>query len=529
MCREASTPNRPRSCAVPPLETRRVAGMSVTTAPRPGAARGDGSAPGEKGLRTGALGFAANVVIGIASTAPGYSLAATLGLVVAVDGVGLAAPGVLIVAFVPMLFIATAYSSMNRADPDCGTTFTWATRALGPYLGWMGGWGIVAAGTIVMANLAQIAALYSFRLVGWEAAGASTAAVTALGVLFIVAMTAICVIGIELTARTQLLLLGLELLALALFAAVALVRVYSGDAGAGAVDPALSWFNPLAVESTHALTAGVLLAVFIYWGWDSTVSVNEESRNPGTTPGKAAVVSTVSLLGIYVLVAVAAQAFDGPRGLAGADDALGVLATQVLGAPLDKAVVVAVLLSAAASCQSTILPNARTALSMARFGAAPRALGAVHPRSCTPRVATLVFGALAIGWYVALTLLSEDILGDSIAALGLMIAFYYALTGYACVVYYRRELRKSVRTFLLAGVAPFTGATMLAWLFYRSCRDLGADDAGSGTLLGVGTPLVVGLGFLLLGAVLMVAWRLLGERGFFARAREVADPAVLGG
>ncbi|CAA9522188.1 MAG: Uncharacterized amino acid permease, GabP family [uncultured Solirubrobacteraceae bacterium] len=501
--------------------------MSASSAPAPGRASVDGSVPGAKGLRSGALGFVSNVVIGVASTAPGYSLAATLGFVIAIDGVGVAAPSVFLVAFLPMLFIATAYLFMNRADPDCGTTFTWVTRALGPYLGWMGGWGLVAAGTIVMANLGQIAGLYTFRLLGLEGAAESTAAVTALGVLFIAAMTLVCVIGIELSVRTQVLLLGAELVALVLFAVVALVKVYAGDAGPQSIEPALGWLNPFELESTEALAAGVLLAVFIYWGWDATVSVNEESVNPSTTPGKAAVGSTLVLLGIYVLVAVAAQAFNGPAGLADADDALGVLAAGVFGTPLDKLVVIAVLTSAAASCLTTILPNARTALSMARHGAAPRALGAVHPRSQTPHVSTLLFGALAIGWYVTLTLISEDILGDSIAALGLMISFYYALTGYACVVYYRRELFKSARNLILVGVAPLTGATLLALLFYRSCRDLSAPDAGSGTFLGVGTPLVVGLGFLLLGAALMISWRLLGHREFFSRRREVADPAVL--
>jgi len=503
--------------------------MSVIPARAPGGVSRDGTAPGEKGLKPGALGFVSNVVIGVASTAPGYSLAATLGFVIAIDGVGLATPSVFLVAFLPMLFIATAYASMNRADPDCGTTFTWVTRAMGPYLGWMGGWGLVAAGTIVMANLAQIAGLYAFKLLGLEGAAGSTVAVTALGVVFIAAMTLVCVIGIELSARTQVVLLGVEIVALVLFAVVALVKVYAGDAGPDAIDPALAWLNPFELASTEALSAGVLLAVFVYWGWDSTVSVNEETRDPRTTPGKAAVASTVVLLGIYVLVAVAAQAFNGPAGLADQDDALAVLATQVFGSPLDKLVIVAVLTSAAASILTTILPNARTALSMARYGAAPRALGTVHPRYLTPHVATLGFGALAIGWYVVLTLISVDILADSIAALGLMISFYYALTGYACVVYYRHELLKSVRSLLLAGIAPFIGATLLALLFYRSCRDLSADDAGSGTLLGIGTPLVLGLGFLLLGAVLMVTWRLLGHREFFARRREVADPAVLGG
>ena len=187
-----------------------------------------GSAPGEKGLKTGALGYLSNLVIGVASTAPGYSLAATLGFIAAVQGVGLASPAILWVSFVPMLLIATAYYYMNRADPDCGTTFSWVTRAMGPSAGWLGGWAIIVADIVVMANLAQIAGLYSFLLFGWDSAAASTTAVTLVGVAWIIVMTAICYIGIELSARTQYFLLSAEILTLAVFAIVALVKVYAG-------------------------------------------------------------------------------------------------------------------------------------------------------------------------------------------------------------------------------------------------------------------------------------------------------------
>src|SRR3954470_24894162 len=190
-----------------------------------------------QGLKADALGFVSSVVIGVASTAPGYSLAASLGLVVAVAGVGLQAPAVMLVAFVPMLLIASAYYYMNRADPDCGTTFSWATRAMGPWAGWMGGWAIIVADVIVMANLAQIAGLYSFLLVGWQSAAASTFAVTVVGVVWIAVMTWICVIGIELSARMQVGLLGAEIITLVLFSVVALIKVATGDAGPDSVDP----------------------------------------------------------------------------------------------------------------------------------------------------------------------------------------------------------------------------------------------------------------------------------------------------
>jgi amino acid transporter len=426
-------------------------------------------APGNKGLKKNAIGYVSNVVIGVASTAPGYSLAAVLAFVVIAGGgakaiesggsVGLQSPAILLIAFIPMFFIAAAYYYMNKADPDCGTTFAWVTRAMGPHLGWIGGWAIIVADIIVMANLAQIAGLYTFLLFDADSLADSTFWVTFAGVIWIVIMTTIVTIGIELSARTQVGLLGAEILTLFAFVVVALVKVYvDGVPGSQHID--ISWFSPFAIDSLSTVTAGVLIAVFIYWGWDSAVTVNEESENSDEGPGKSALVSTVILLLIYVGVAAAAQAvsFDLIIKPGNRDDVLSALGSEVFGSPWDKLIIIAVLTSAAASTQTTILPTARTTLSMARAHALPGSLGKVHPRFLTPHISTILMGIASIGWYVGLTIISENILFDSIAALGLMIAFYYGLTGFACAIYYRHELTKSVKNFLYVGVAPVRGA-----------------------------------------------------------------------
>jgi amino acid transporter len=232
-----------------------------------------------------------------------------------------------------------------------------------------------------------------------------------------------------------------------------------------------------------------------------------------------------------VIVAAAAIAFSGPEKIAGDEsgDALGLLGTAVLGSPLDKLVIIAVLTSAAASTQTTILPTARTSLSMARAKAMPASLGEIHPRFLTPHVSTILMGVLSIVWYVGLTLVSENILFDSIEALGLMIAFYYGLTGFACVVYYRRELTESAKSFLLVGVAPFLGGVILTYVFIKSCLKLAKpENSESGDAwLGLGPPLVIGVGFMILGVVLMVLWYAAGHRDFFGRKLEVADEGSL--
>jgi amino acid transporter len=482
----------------------------------------------DKGLKKNAIGFVSSVVIGVASTAPGYSLAATLGFVAA--AVALQSPAILIISFIPMFLVAGGYYYMNKADPDCGTSFSWVTKAMGPQLGWIAGWTIVVADIIVMANLAQIAGLYTYQLFGWTAAAESTAAVTAIGVGWIAVMTAIVVIGIELSARTQVGLLAAEIFTLALFAVVALVKVYSGDAGPGAIDPSLSWFNPFSLSPSE-ISAGMLLAVFIYWGWDTTATVNEETENSSEAPGRATVVSTVILLGVYLVVAVAAQAYGGIEGLVTEpEDVLSHLGTEVFGSPLDKILIIAVLTSAAASTQTTILPTARTTLSMARAHAMPGSLGKVHPRFLTPHVSTILMGTLSILWYVGLTLVSEDILFDSLAALGLMISFYIGLTGFACAIYYRRELTRSVKNFFFIGVGPALGGTILFYLLIKNAIELSdpANSESGDSWLGVGPPLLIATFFLLLGIVLMfVQWRKFPA--FFRRRPEVVPAGFLEG
>lgn len=496
-----------------------------------GTTRPEGSGAGEKGLKGGAIGYASNVVIGVASTAPGYSLAATLGFIVAVPGVGLSAPAVLLVSFIPMLLIAFGYAYMNRADPDCGTSFAWVTRALGPQMGWVAGWAIIAADIIVMASLAQIAGIYTFLLVGWQSAAETTWAVTAVGVAWIAIMTWICVIGIELNAKTQRWLLTAEIGTLAAFAVVAILKVAFTDVPTEA-GLSLDWLNPFHISSFSALMDGVLLGIFIYWGWDSGVAVNEESENAHTGPGRAAIMSTILLVLIYLVVSFAAQAYGGEQELTdNADDVLSVLGSQVFGSPLDKLLIIAVLSSAAASTQTTILPTARSSLSMARWGAIPKVFGTVSPRHMTPTVSTIVMGVVSAIWYLLVNQLSNNVLGDSVTAIGFMIAWYYGFTGLACAIYYRKTFSRSLKNFVAAGLMPFLGFVSLAVVFVYAYRDYGtkgyAEDYNyTKPWHGIEVPIVIGIGGLLLGVVLMVlAW--IVYPNFFRRRPEAARPTAL--
>ena len=312
-------------------------------------------------------------------------------------------------SFVPMLLIASAYYYMNRADPDCGTTFSWVTRAMGPRLGWLGGWAIIVADIIVMANLAQIAGLYTFLLFGWDSAAESTSAVTASASLDRADDRDLLHRHRAVRAHAVLPARRRDRHARRCSPSSRWSRCTTGNAGPNAVDPASSWFNPFEIDASPRLISGVLLARvhLLGLGQHGDRQRGEPGLHRGAGQGGDRWHDPARL--IYVIVSIAAQAYGGPKTLIdNADDVLSVLGTQVFGSPLDKILIIAVLTSAAASTQTTILPTARTSLSMARAGAMPRALGAIHPRYLTPHVSTILMGVLSIVWYVGLTIVSRE-------------------------------------------------------------------------------------------------------------------------
>ena len=500
--------------------------MAVGSAPQ------SGGVVESKGLKSGAIGLASATVVGVASTAPGYSLAASLGLVTA--AVGFRAPAIMWMAFIPMGCIAAAFFYLNRADPDCGTNFTWVTRAIGPKSGWMGGWSSMVADLVIMPSLAQIAASYTFQLFGMDSQAHSVWWTMALGIVFIMAMTWICVVGIELSARTQMVLLLTELVILVVFSVWAFVKVY-GNKIDGSFHPSWSWLRPSGFGGIGGFAGGLLVAVFIYWGWDTAVSINEECENTNRTPGLAAILSTFILVAIYVVVAFSAQAVKGAQFLTdNSTDVLSATGSIVfgsggLGTVMEKILIIAVLSSAAASCQTTILPAARTALSMATHRAIPKWYGVIDERHLTPAQSTWLFGGVSSVWYVGLVVVARvgggDVLTWSAQSVGLMIAYYYGQTGIACALYYRKHLFKSVKNFFFVGLLPLFGGVVLGAVFVKSVWDMTNKiyTTPPQTWLWWSPVLWLGLGVFLLGIPVMFLWHA-KDRTFFRRGR---DPLAL--
>ncbi|MGB4779611.1 APC family permease [Microbacterium sp.] len=490
---------------------------------------GDAGGLSGKGLSAGTVGLIGAVVIGISCIAPAYTLTAALGPTV--SEVGFQVPAIILVGFIPMLLVAFGYRELNRSMPDSGTSFTWAARAFGPWIGWMAGWGLVAATILVLSNLAGIAVEFLFLLIDQLAGNPGTIAELAFNpfinvavcLLFMLGATLVSYRDMQTTQKLQYVLVTFQVLVLLAFSITAFVHVSQGDAGA-AFDPSpveLSWFNPFAVGSVAAVVAGLSLSIFIFWGWDVTLTMNEETRNPEKTPGRAATLTVLTIVALYLLLSVSLLSFagigEGELGLGNPDIQSNVffyLSGPVLG-PLAFLVSLAVLTSSASSLQSTFVSPARTLLAMGHYGALPPQFAKVSPRFFTPGYATVAASIVASAFYAVMRFVSEDALWDTITALGMMICFYYGITAFACVWYFRKQWFDSVRSFLFTLLFPLVGGSILVALFVMTLVDSTNPDYGSGSnIAGVGLVFILGVAVIGIGIVIMI-WQSIKRPAFF--------------
>ncbi|WP_313006792.1 APC family permease [Corynebacterium variabile] len=480
---------------------------------------------GGKGLAAGKIGVLGAVVVGVSCIAPAYTL--TSGLGPTISEVGTHVPGILLLGFLPMLLIAFGYRELNNRVPDSGTSFTWATKAFNPWIGWMGGWGLIAATIIVLSNLAAVAVDFFYLLLSQIFDNPDIADLTKnlwinipTTLVLITVAAWIAFRGVESTKNLQYWLVGFQLIVLTGFAVAALVQGRNGTSF-DPTDVELSWFNPFDMDSFSVIAAGVSLSIFMFWGWDATLTMNEETKDPKRTAGRASTIVVLIIMAVYALCAVGviAWAGTGDQGLgAGNPDnqesIFAALADPVLGR-WGILMSLAILSSSFASLQSTMISPSRTMLAMGYYKALPASFAKIDPRFRTPSVATMASAVAAGAFYTITRLISENALWDTITALGLMICFYYGITAVACVWYFRHEMFDSLRNAVFMFLFPLIGGVVLLVMFFYTAVDSLDPDYGSGSSIGgVGMVFILGMGVLALGVVCML-WVRAKQPAFF--------------
>lgn len=470
-----------------------------------------------KGLKAESLGLMAVVAIGISVIAPAYSLPSSLGPT-ALE-VGRQVPAVLILGFIPMFFVAMGYKELNDEMPDSGTTFTWASRAFGPYVGWMGGWGFLAANIIVLSNLAGVAVdfFYTFlaELTGNDhlATLSSNTLVNVLTCLvFMAASTWLCLRGVEATKWVQYIMLGFQVVILVVYSVMAIMKAAEHGYPGGQVD--LSWFNPMEISSFGAFATAMSLSIFLFWGWDLCLTLSEETKGGGRTAGLGATITAITALALYILLSVATIMYAGVgtsgSGLSNPDNAENVflkLSGPVMG-PISILLTLAVLSSSASSLQATMGGPSRALFAMSHYQALPPFLQKLNRRYASPS-AGIWISSLASGlFYVVMRVVSTNVLNDTITALGMMVCFYYAITAFACVWFFRKRAQ-GIKLLLMRIVLPLLGGIALTVVFVETLVESWDPSFGSGSSLGgIGLVFVIGVGILLLGLVIMLLQRI---------------------
>jgi amino acid transporter len=459
-------------------------------------------------LEPDAIGVTQDTVIGMASSAPAAVMALILASLAGATAYG-SAPS-LIVTAIPMLIIAFAYHRLNMWNANCGASFEWVGRAINPYLGWYTGWLMIAGyvlGTISVIEVLGPSVLAIFGDSANSTGGNVGISIAVGGVMLIIA-----VIGIRITARTQLAMAAVEYTILVGMAIWGLVYVLGHHAGSYPVTS--GWFSLKGVGGKGSIVGGFLIAVFAFSGWDGTVYVNEEVTHRRKNPGRAAIIAVVLLTVIYVIAQFGLQGVVSPAKLQGnSSDALVYVAAALGGTGWEKVMALALALSAIASTNAGILLGARITYGMASYRALPGFLASVPRRFRTPAAATIVFGVITIGATVAYLVITsvQNAFTYVVDGTGLLFALFYIMTAAASLVYYRRRIFSTVWNSIGLGVLPLAAAVFLIWMTIKS--SMSAPAGQNWSLLGI----------LVAGLVLMVAARVFLKSPFFSIRRE-SDP-----
>ncbi len=451
-------------------------------------------------LEPDAIGAAQDTIIGMANSAPTVSTALTLASLTAVAAY--AVGPVIILTAIPMLIIANAYRRLNLWNANCGASFEWVGRAINPYLGFITGW-LMIAGSLVGA-ISGVVILAPSVLAVFNANANSTWPNILISTAVIIIMLVVAVVGIKITARTQVSMAVIEYTILLGFAIAGFVLVLSHHHGTFPITK--GWLSPSGIGGKGSLASGFLIAVFMYTGWDATVYVNEEVKHRRRNPGRAAVYAVGLLAIIYTISEMGLAGVVSPARLqANAADALVYIATAMGGGWAGKLMALSLALSVIASTGVAVVIIARMIYGMASHRVLPPVLGNVNRRFATPAIASIVVGVILIvaTWVYLLSTSIANVFSDVIDITGLLYAAFYVLTGLAAVVYYRRRVFSNAWDALLVGLLPLASCGFLVWIVEKSLSTAPASQIWS----------IVGI--VVVGLILMLVARFILRSTFF--------------
>lgn len=439
----------------------------------------------DKGLKKGALNIGDVVIMALASSGPTQSIAVGIvGLMIAVMYHTFLP---IFICFIPMIGIAIGYQRLNAWQPSAGATYSWVGRALNPHAGFFVGWIMLMYYTIGTTSLTVPLGTYFLSFFSNSAAN-NKYDVAIVGSILNVLVLVVAALGIKLSARFNWTWAIFEYVLMIGFAAAALWLIYvTGISGS------VHTLSSLFTLPKGGLITGILIAIFLYSGWDTAAYVGEEAK--GKQAGGAAILSVVILFVIYAFVIFSFQGiapFDTMQ--ANQANILAFVGDKIGGTFWKDVMIVAVLGGTLASLQAAIVSSGRISFAMGRDHVFPKFFDNVHPRWRTPWNATILLGLLNVVFLWGATLFSSigSALDNIVSTLGLMAAIFYMMTAFTAIWYYRKVVTKSAGNLILGGILPGFGAAFMAFVIVYSLV----------TKQLTFTNIVFGFGLALLGLVL---------------------------
>ncbi len=327
--------------------------------------------------------------MGLSSSGPSQTLAVSLAGLVAASGYGGIVP--ILICFIPMMGIAIAYQRLNRWDQSSGATYSWVAKVFHPYLGFVSGWMILLYYTLGTTSLTVPAGIYTLDLIA-PAHVDDHAAIFWVGAAWNLLITTLAVLGLKMVARFEWTIVIFEYVVLLIVAAVAIFNLLSGT---GTTPFSWDWFSWTSLGGMKGMMGGILIACFMYSGWDAAIYVNEETSDRANNPGRAALASVVMLALVYSVTTFAFQSVLTPGELqAHAGNALSAVSGRLLHRPWDSVMALVVLTGTLASLQAAVVSAARVGLAMSRDRVMPRYFQRVRAGSRNPWAATLTMSAI---------------------------------------------------------------------------------------------------------------------------------------
>jgi amino acid transporter len=413
--------------------------------------------------------------VAVSSVAPAYSIASTMSAVFLIAGIGLASPAIIIVSFIPVLFIALSYFHLNRRNPNCGASYSWLSQVVHPSIGWINGWVQVWASILFCTTAPLLAGGYTlqflhsaFNLVSVNTI-TNTRDIALVAALWLLFVTGICVYGIRWTTNAQWVMVIIEYVCVVGFSVGGIIKVWIKHP-VHSLNFSPSWMDPFHIHGFAALASGLALGVFFFWGWDTALNLNEESRDASRIPGRAGIISMWLLLFVFLLNFVAAQMLLGPAAIHNqGTEVLFYFGQQFAGPWASYVMIFAVLSSTVATTQTTILPAARITLSMSRDGVFPRVFSSIHEKFRTPALGTIIVALISMFGILLTTFSSSSasVFNNLVLNIGVLVAFYYGITGLACAWAFRKTLGQGLRANITMVYLPLIGGLALLYVSYK--------------------------------------------------------------